>query len=131
MAPWISEGEACLVPDIVSSEASRPVQQARTDQTLQLGNHFILQQGAKAKVNGRPFPDYIHGVFVAHRTILRQQREFTEEKAALLMDNCPSLVKQTVLRILTATVRIITFPPHATRIITQQIPSWGCITLFE
>jgi hypothetical protein len=74
-----------------------------------------LQQRTKTYVNSPVFGGYIQKVFLPHLTTLGQQEEFAEEQAALLMDNCPSQVKQEGVGILTAIrVRIITFPPHTT-----------------
>jgi hypothetical protein len=85
----ISAGGTCLAPYIVSSQASRPVEEALTDQGLQLGRHFILQQRAKAYMNDPLFTDYIQRVFIPHPTILREQQEFSQEEAALLMNTIP------------------------------------------
>jgi hypothetical protein len=110
----MSAGEVRVTPCIFSSQASGSVHQALTDTGLQIGEHLILRQRAKAYVNSPLFRDYIQRFSIAHLTILRQQEEFTEKGAALLMDNCPSPVKKRVLGVLTAPrVRIITFAPHA------------------
>jgi hypothetical protein len=70
----------------------------------------MLQQRAKAYINGPLFVDYIQRVFIPHLTSLRQQQEFAQEEAALLMDNCPSHIKQEAIGLLTAArMRIITF----------------------
>jgi hypothetical protein len=76
-----------------------------------------LQQRAKPYVNSPLFRDYSQRVFILHHTILRQQKEFAKDEAALLTAHCPSHMKQELLRILKAArVPIVTFASHKTHI---------------
>jgi hypothetical protein len=113
----ISAGGPYLTPYIVSSQISGSVQQAPADTGFQFGKLLILPQRTKTYVNGSLFRDSIQRVFIHFLTILCQREEFTEEQAALLMDNCPWHVKREFLGIVTAaSVRISIFAPHTTHL---------------
>jgi transposase len=113
----ISASGGCLVPYIVSSQATGPVQQKLTDTGLRLGRDLIMTQRAKAYINGAIFANYIRGVFLPHLLRVRIQENLLDEDAVLLMDNCPAHVKDEVLGLLNqARVRIVTFAPHTTHL---------------
>jgi hypothetical protein len=84
------------------------------DLTLQLGKHFFLHSRAKVYASGSFFRNFIQRAFIPQRTLLCQQEEFAERKVLVLMGNCPLHVRQEVLGILAARVRIITLALHTT-----------------
>jgi hypothetical protein len=113
----ISASGACLVPYIVSSQATGAVQQKLTDTGLRFGRDLIMTQREKAYINGTIFANYIRNVFLPHLLRVCTQENLLDEEAVRLMDNCLAHMTDEVLGLLNeAQVRIVTFAPHTTRL---------------
>jgi hypothetical protein len=86
----LSAGEACVTPDLVSSQASEPVQ--RVSRRLDCATKPI----STARASQIIFANYIRRVFIPHLAMLHLQAEFAEEEeeAVVLTDNYPAHITQ-------------------------------------
>jgi hypothetical protein len=113
----MSAAAESLMPYIVISQNSSPVQEQLRKQGVRFGRDLILKSNHRLYVNPDIFLDYIKTVFLPHLIWLRALTEFTTEDAVLLMDNRSAHVTDDVIRLLTeARVCVITFAPHTTQI---------------
>jgi hypothetical protein len=102
-----------LIPYMITSEASRPVQEQLNKHGVQFGTDFLLKSNPKPYINVESFVDYIRTAYLPYFAELRNLDGFAEETGVLLMDNCPSHVTDHVIGPLTEVrVRIIAFAPH-------------------
>jgi hypothetical protein len=56
-----------------------------------------MTQREKAYINGTIFANYIRNVVLPHMLRVRTQENLLDEKAVILMDNCPAHVTGEVL----------------------------------
>jgi hypothetical protein len=106
-----------LTPYIITSQASRPVQEQLKKHGVRFRTRVVLRSNSKPYINAESFVDYRWTVFLPNLAELRTLDGFTEETGVLLMENFPSHVTDDINGLLTETrVRVITFVPHTTQI---------------
>jgi hypothetical protein len=116
----VSAAGESLMPYIVTSQDSTRIREQLKKSGVRFGTDFILKQRSKPYINAEIFMEYIRLVFLPNLNELRSLDQFADEDAVLLMDNCPSHVKEDVLDLLRdARVRVITWAPHATHIFQE------------
>jgi hypothetical protein len=89
-----------LIPYIVTSQDSSRVREQLRTHSMRFGTDLILKQRAKAYVNGEIILEYIRRVFLLSLNELRSLKEFADEDAVVLMENCSSHVGDEVLNLL-------------------------------
>jgi hypothetical protein len=84
---------------------------------FRMGVDLILESWSKSYMNSQPFAEYISMVLLPYIDELRLNEEFADTETILLMDNYSIQVQaETLQKLADHRVKVITFPPHTTKI---------------
>jgi hypothetical protein len=116
----VSAGGESLTPYFVTSQDSPAVRQARNKRSVRRGTDFVLRHRATPYINAEIFDEYIRSVLLPNLNELQSLEGFPDEDAVLLIGDYPSHVGEHMLGLLRdAQVRVITWPPHTTKIFEE------------
>jgi hypothetical protein len=113
----ISAAGEHMTPFFVCSQVNDAVERRLKTAGFRMGVDLILKRRSKPYMNSQLFTEYISTVLLPYIDELRQNEEFANKAAVLLMDNCSIHVRSETLQMLADhQVKVITFPPHTSHI---------------